>query len=376
MSTNNKNKIDKIFFGIVISLVAIGVIMFISASLGILNKNESKFYGVMFNQLIYGLFGGLVVLYFGLKIPYKFWRQYSLPIFIASIIVTTLVFVPGLGFEHGGSRRWINIFGLSLQPVEFLKIGFIIYFAAWLSWVKGRVKDPRFSLLPLLVFLAIIAGVLINQPDTKSLILITTTAIVMLFISGTPWKYILGLMAVTVLAFVILAFTTPYLQKRIDTFLHPNANGSTSSYQIQQSLIAVGSGGIAGRGIGQSIQKFNYLPEPQGDSIFAVVGEEVGFIGSVIIICLYVAFCMRGYRIAHYAPDSFSKLLVIGFITIITAQSFMNIASIIGVFPLTGVPLVFMSHGGTALMLDLGLMGIVLNISRFQKSPIEISNKK
>lgn len=367
---NNKSKIDRIFFGIVSSLVIIGVIMFISASLGILNKNESKFYAVMFNQLIFGLIGGLVALYFGLKIPYKFWRQYSLPLFIASIIATALVFVPHLGFEHGGSRRWINVFGVSIQPVEFLKIGFIIYFATWLSWAKNRVKDFRFSLLPLILLLGVIAAVLIKQPDTKSLILIAATGLVMLFVSGTPWKYILGMFAVIILAFIILAFTTPYLRSRVNTFLHPNDNGSTSSYQIQQSLIAVGSGGIGGRGLGQSIQKFNYLPEPQGDSIFAVVGEEMGFVGCTILICLYVAFTMRGYRIAHYAPDSFSKLLVIGIITIITAQSFMNIASIIGVFPLTGVPLVFMSHGGTALLLDIGLMGIVLNISRYQKKQV------
>ncbi len=364
---SSTNKIDKIFLSIVASLVIIGMMMFISASLGILNKNETKFYGVMASQLIYGLVGGLVALYFGLRIPYKFWRAYSLPIFIVSIVATTLVFVPGLGFEHGGSRRWINVFGLSLQPVEFLKIGFIIYFAAWLSWAKNRVKDFRFSLLPLFLLLGIITAILINQPDTKSLILITATALVMLFISGTPWKYILGMFLLAITAFIVLAMTTPYLKSRINTYLHPNQNASGSSYQIQQSLIAVGSGGIAGRGLGQSIQKFNYLPEPQGDSIFAVVGEEVGFIGSVIIIILYVAFAMRGYRIAHYAPDSFSKLFVIGVITMITAQSFMNIASIIGVFPLTGVPLVFMSQGGTALLIDIGLMGIVLNISKFQK---------
>lgn len=369
MATNN-NKIDRIFFGIVLSLIIIGVIMFISASLGILNKSETKFYGVMASQLIYGLLGGFVVLYFGLRIPYKFWRQYSIPIFIASIIVTTLVFVPGLGFAHGGSRRWINIWGFSLQPVEFLKIGFVIYFASWLSWVKGRVKDIRFGLVPLIILLGIITAILINQPDTKSLILITVTGLVMLFVSGFSWKWILGMILVSTLAFIILAFTTPYLKSRINTFLNPNQNGSSSSYQIQQSLIAVGSGGITGRGLGQSIQKFNYLPEPQGDSIFAVIGEEIGFIGSVLIICLYIAFAMRGYRIAHYAPDSFSKLFVIGVITIITAQSFMNIASIIGVFPLTGVPLVFMSQGGTALLIDIGLMGIVLNISKFQKKTL------
>ncbi len=370
MSNTTNTKIDRIFFGIVISLIIIGVIMFISASLGILNKNESKFYGVMSSQLILGLMGGLVALYFGYRIPYKFWREFSLPIFIISIILTSLVFVPGLGFAHGGSRRWINILGVSFQPVEFLKIGFIIYFSAWLSWVKGRVKDIRFSLFPLIFLLAIITALLIRQPDTKSLILITITGLVMLFVSGTPWKHIIGMLLLCSIAFIILAFSTPYLRSRINTFINPDKNGSSSSYQIQQSLIAVGSGGIAGRGLGQSIQKFNYLPEPQGDSIFAVVGEELGFIGSVLLICLYVAFALRGYRVAHYAPDSFSKLFTIGVITIITAQSFMNIASIIGVFPLTGVPLVFMSQGGTALLLDIGLMGVILNISKFQKKSL------
>lgn len=364
---NSKNKIDRTFLSIVTSLIIIGAIMFVSASLGILNKNVAKFNGVMVSQLIYGLLGGLVVFYFCLHIPYKFWRRYSLPIFISSIIITVLVFIPGFGFEHGGSKRWINIFGFSLQPVEFLKIGFIIYFAAFLSWAKGRVKDPRFSLLPLIILLGIITIILINQPDMKSLILIIVTAITMLFISGTPWKYILGLFLVTVIALVIFAFTTPYLKDRINTFMHPNENSTTSSWQIQKSLIAIGSGGLTGRGLGQSILKFSYLPEPQGDSIFAVIGEEVGFIGSLFIILLYVAFTLRGFRIAHYAPDSFSKILVIGIITMITAQSFLNIASIIGVFPLTGVPLAFMSQGGTALLIDIGLMGIVLNISKFQK---------
>ena len=182
-------------------------------------------------------------------------------------------------------------------------------------------------------------------------------------------KYIWVL--VFVVAFFILVSFTPYLKDRINTFLKPNENSQTTSYQIQQSLIAVGSGGIMGRGLGQSIQKFNYLPEPQGDSIFAVMGEEMGFIGCAFVICFYTAFILRGYRIAiRNAPDSFAKLLVVGFVTIITAQSFMNIASIIGVFPLTGVPLVFMSHGGTALILSLGMIGIILNISKYQNKQI------
>jgi len=366
-----KNKIDKIFFGIVIALVVIGLITFTSASLGILAKNEAKFYGVIFSQLTFGILGGLIALFLGLKIPYKWYKKYSLLLFILSILLTALVLVPGIGQAHGGARRWVNVLGYSFQPVEFLKIGFIIYFAAWLSWIKGKVKDPLFSILPLVVLLGIIAGVLLKQPDTKSLILMTVTAIVMLFVSGVPMKYILGLFGVAILLFFVLVSFTPYLKQRVDTFLNPSSNSQSSSYQLQQSLIAVGSGGLFGRGLGQSIQKFNYLPEPQGDSIFAVIGEELGFIGCAVLICLYLAFALRGYRIAiRNAPDAFAKLLVIGFVTIITAQSFMNIASIIGVFPLTGVPLVFISQGGTALLLSLGVVGIILNISKFQGKPI------
>ena len=365
-----KNSIDKIFFGIIIALVIVGIIAFTSASLGIYAKNETKFYGVIFSQFVFGLLGGFVALFIGLKIPYKFFKKNSLILFILSIILTALVLVPHIGQSHGGARRWVNILGYTFQPVEFLKIGFIIYFSAWLSWAKGKVRDPLFSILPLLVMLGIIAAVLLKQPDTKSLILITITALAMLFVSGTPMKYILGIGGIAIVAFLILASFTPYLKERVDTFLHPNSNGQGSSYQLQQSLIAVGSGGLFGRGLGQSIQKFNYLPEPQGDSIFAVIGEELGFLGCAVLICLYLSFALRGYRIAlRNAPDAFSKLLVIGFITIITAQSFMNIASIIGVFPLTGVPLVFISQGGTALLLSMGIMGVILNISRGHTEP-------
>lgn len=363
-----KQNIDKIFLWIVIVIVFIGVVMFTSSSLGIFGKNESKFYGVLISQFLLGLVGGAVAFYFTLKIPYKFWRQYSLIIFLSTIVLTALVFVPGLGFSHGGASRWISIFGISFQPVEFLKIGFVIYFAAWLSWVKSKVRDFKFSILPLAVLIGIIAIVLLKQPDTKSLILIITTAMVMLFISGMPWKYILGIFLISIVCFGFLIIYKPYLRARIQTFVDPSHDPSGASYQLQQSLIAIGSGGIGGRGLGQSIQKFSYLPEPQGDSIFAVIGEELGFIGSVGIIILFLAFTFRGYRIAYRAPDSFSKLLVVGIITLFIAQVFMNIASITGVFPLTGVPLVFMSHGGTALMIAIASMGIILNISKEGKN--------
>ncbi len=361
-----EKKVDKFFLIITIILVLFGLAIFVSSSLGILPKSKETFYGVLISQLVLGLGFGLVGAYFAFKTNYKILRKYSLYIFIGSILLTAAVFLPGIGFSHGGAERWISIGPVSFQPAEFLKFGFIIYFAAWLSWAKNRVKDFKFGILPLGIMLAIIAVILFKQPDTKSFILITITGISMLFISGVPWKYIIGLGAGAIIVLGILVYSTPYLQKRVHTFLDPSNDPSGSSYQIRQSLIAIGSGGVFGRGLGQSIQKFTYLPEPQGDSIFAVLGEELGFVGSSIVILLYSAFAMRGLRIANNSPDLFGRLLVAGIVIMIVAQSFMNIASITGVFPLTGVPLVFMSHGGTSLMIYLMAVGIVLQVSKFQ----------
>jgi len=358
-------KVDKFFLIILGLLVIIGVAMFVSASLGILAKNEKIFYAVLFSQLVLGLGLGLIGMYLSFKINYKFWRKYAFFIFLGAILLTAVVFIPDLGWSHGGARRWLQLGPVSFQPVEILKFGFVIYFAAWLSWAKNRVQDLRFGILPFGIMIAIIALILFKQPDTKSFILIALTGASMLFISGVPMRYIAGVGLVGVLVLGSLLFYKPYLQERVKTFINPSSDPRGSSYQIQQSLIALGSGGIFGRGFGQSIQKFSYLPEPQGDSIFAVLGEELGFVGAVATIFLYLLFALRGFHIANNSPDLFSRLLVSGIVILVTVQSFMHIASVTGVFPLTGVPLVFMSHGGTSLMIYLSAMGIVLNISKF-----------
>src|SRR3989338_5263051 len=279
-----EKKIDRFFLIIVLILVFAGMAMFVSASLGVLAKNEKIFYSILFKQLVLGLGLGLLGMYFSLKVNYKFWRKYAFYLFLASIIVTCLVFVPKLGLSHGGATRWVKLGPVSFQPVEFLNFGFIIYFAAWLSWARHKVEDFRFGILPFGVMLAIIAFVLFQQPDTKNFILITLTGLGMLFVSGVPLRYLFLTGIITSLALGALVYTTPYLQSRVKTFLDPSNDPRGASYQIQQSLIAIGSGGIFGRGFGQSVQKFSYLPEPQGDSIFAVIGEEFGFLGTVAII--------------------------------------------------------------------------------------------
>jgi cell division protein FtsW len=325
-----RKKVDKFFLIVVGLLIVIGLAVFVSASLGILARNERLFYSVLFSQLVMGLGLGLLGMYLCLKINYKFWRRYSLLIFIGSILLTAAVFIPGLGWSHGGAERWLKIGSISFQPVEFLKFGFIIYFAAWLSWARSSVRDFRFGILPFVVMMAVIALVLLRQPDTKSFILITVTGITMLFFSGVPMRYIFGIGFLSVLVLGALVFSTPYLQERVRTFVDPSSDPRGSSYQIQQSFIAFGSGGVFGRGFGQSVQKFSYLPEPQGDSIFAVLGEELGFLGALFAILLYLLFALRGLRIANHSPDAFSRLLVSGIVILITVQSFMHIASVTG----------------------------------------------
>ncbi|MDE2399768.1 MAG: putative lipid II flippase FtsW [Patescibacteria group bacterium] len=361
-------RIDKFFLVVLFILISLGMVMFVSASLGLLVKSPKIFYSVLFNQIFLGLGLGLIGMYFTFKLNYKFWRQYSLYILIATVFLTLAVFIPHVGTNQGtGAVRWIRLGFFSFQPVEFLKFGFIIYFAAWLSWAKTRVQDFKFSMLPLVILLGLIAVILFKQPDTKSFILISITGLSMLFISGVPVKYILGVGAGAVVVLALLVYSTPYLQARVKTFIDPSNDPRGSAFQIQQSLIALGGGGIFGRGLGQSIQKFSYLPEPQGDSIFAVLGEELGFVGVFATITLYILFALRGFRIANHSPDLFSRLLVSGIVILITMQSFMHIASVTGVFPLTGVPLPFMSHGGTSLMIYLTAMGVVLQISKLQQ---------
>jgi cell division protein FtsW len=363
---DHKN-VDRFFLGIICALLFVGALAFISAALGVLARNETAFWGITFNQLVLGLIGGVVLMLVTARIPYTFWRNYAFYIFGATLLLMPLVFIPGIGFEHGGARRWADIGPITFQPAELLKIGFIMYFSAWLAWAKKRLHNIKYGILPFIVITGITAGLLLLQPDTKSLLLLIATGGILLFVAGVPIRYLIGTAFLGILLFAALVFTTPYLKARVQTFINPSHDPRGASYQLQQALIALGSGGITGRGFGQSVQKFSYLPEPHGDSIFAVVGEEFGFVGSVFVLLLYMAFALRGMRIAGRAPDMFSRLLSLGIVTIITLQSFLNIASITGVFPLTGVPLVFMSQGGTSLLISLAAIGIVLNISRFQR---------
>lgn len=361
-----KSSFDKTFFGIVLGLVFFGGLIFLSAALGLLARGDGQISNLIFNQLGLGVVLGGVALFVFQAVPYRFWKRYSFYIFITIFLLNLLVFVPGLGIEHGGATRWVSFGVFSFQPAEFLKFGFVVYLAAWLSMVRTRLSDWRHTLLPLIILLTVTGGMLLAQPDTGTFAVIMISGLAMLFAAGGKLKHIGGIIILAVIGLILLALWKPYVQDRILTFLDPSRDPSGSAYQIQQSLITIGSGGLSGRGFGQSIQKFGYLPEPVGDSIFAVLAEEFGFIGSLLLLALFLSFALRGLSIAKKSPDIFSGLLVVGLVILIVSQSFINIAAMIGLVPLTGVPLLFVSHGGTAMLVALAEVGIILNISKYE----------
>lgn len=360
--------IDRPLLFLTITLVVVGFFIFTSASLGLLAREGARFSSVAFSQIFLGIVLGSLFLFITSNIRYRFWKSYSLYIFIFSIIVTLLVFVPELGYESSGARRWINIFGFSFQPAEFLKLGFVLYFASYLSAMRTKITEFKYGLLPLIFILGIVSVILLLQPDTGTLIVIAATGCAMYITAGGRWRDIFILALLAMIAFSVLIMQRPYLKERFETYLHPGIDLQKSGYQLNQSLIAIGSGGISGRGFGQSVQKFNYLPEPNSDSIFAVAAEEFGFIGAISLILLFLAFSFRGLKIATRAPDYFGGLLVVGIVILIISQSFINIGSMLGILPLTGLPLLFISHGGTAMFFVLGSIGIVLNVSKYWKT--------
>jgi len=363
-------RIDKPFLALTLLLTCAGFFIFTSASFKLLSTNsESSFFSAISNQFFLGVVGGLIALTVCSKLSLPFLKKWSPWIFLASLVVTALVFIPGVGFEAGGARRWIGIFGLSFQPSEFLKIGTIIYLAALFSHGKDSVRTVKRGWLPLVVVLALTGAILLAQPDTDTYGYIVIAGIAMFITAGGKWKHLFLAGVIGVILFAILIQTRPYLKDRVETFLRPQqADSLGSGYQIEQSLIAIGSGGFFGKGFGQSIQKFGYLPEPTTDSIFAVAAEEFGFVGSLVLICFFILFGLRGLSIARNTTSSFGRNLVVGVITLIIFESYFNIASLTGLIPLAGTPLLFVSHGGTALFFTLAACGLILNISKHRSA--------
>lgn len=363
---NGKQGVDRLFLGIVAALLVAGFFIFVSAALGSLARGGIIFNNLVLSQLGFGFFGGSIAMYGMSRIKYTFWRKHAFWILLATIAMALLVFIPGIGLEYGGAKRWIDLRFATFQPGELLKFGLVVYLAAWLSLFHRRIRTPYFGILPLAVFFIVAAGLLLKQPDFGTFAIALAAGIAMFLTAGAGMRDLLILSVVAILAFGGMALSKPYFLDRISTFLHHD-DFQGSGYQMKQALIAIGSGGLSGNGFGQSVQKFNYLPEASGDSIFAVAAEEFGFLGTTFLVILYLLFALRGLWIGAHAPDVGSGLLVVGLVILITAQSFVNIGSMLNLVPLTGVPLIFVSHGGTALLVAMAEVGIVLNVSRYQR---------
>lgn len=365
MSQPRTNQADRLFLLLASILVVFGLIMLASASAPIGYTKFGDTYFFVKKQILLGLIPGTIMFLIFAKLNYEFWRKLSYVFYFATILVLILVWVPGLGVVINGSRSWINIFGLSFQPSELAKLGVVLILARLLSECKD-LGDWKAGLLPIFAILSPVV-LLIAIQDVGTLSIIVMIIFSLLYIAGARKTHLFLLGLTGILAFAALLIAAPYRVNRLTTFLHPELDPKGLGYQINQAYLAIGSGGFWGLGLGHSRQKFQYLPEVQSDSVFAIISEEMGFIISASLVLLITFLGLRGLKIAKAAPDEFSRLLVSGIMIWFIWQSFLNISAIIGLLPLTGVPLPFVSQGGSALFVSLVAIGIVMSISKTSK---------
>lgn len=346
-------------------LLIFGLIMLSSASSVVAFQNFDDPYYYLKHQLLYGVLLGGVVFFALSRIDYTYWRKMAFPLMVVSLVLLVLVFIPGIGTELLGAKRWISVGGIFFQPSEIVKLTFLFYLAAWLETRGHQVKEMSAGLTSFLVMLgALVAIIAIAQKDLGTTIVLTVIALSVYFVAGAPWKHMGIIAGVGAIMLTILIKLFPFRAERLTVFLNPELDPQGIGYHINQALLAIGSGGLFGLGLGHSRQKFNYLPEAATDSIFAVIGEELGFFFSVMLIILFLAFVLEGLRIARNSPDAFGKYLAVGITSWIGFQALINIAAMLSLVPLTGIPLPFISYGSSSLITTLAAVGILAAVSK------------
>ncbi len=370
MIANKKISSDlRIFLIITTMLIVIGLLFIYSASSMLaLEKHSSAFYFLK-KQLI-GLGLGIAALIVARLFPLRLVKKLTPLAFIGSLLLTALTLVPGLSHHIHGSSRWLGIAGFSFQPSELLKIGLILYLASFLTKKEFKKKSFTHCYLPFLMIMGIVSLILLKQPDFGLTVTLLVTAGIMLFIAHIPLTYLAGTIAASLPALIILVIMRPYRLNRILSFLNPWNDPQGSGFQIIQSLIAIGSGGFWGVGVGQSKQKFFYLPMQHTDFIFSIIAEETGFVGSCTIIILFILLLYFGLRIAAHLNDQFSFFATTGFITLIGLETGINIAVATGLAPTKGIGLPFISYGNSALMCNLIIIGLIMNMVRNDKKTL------
>ncbi|KKQ74552.1 MAG: Stage V sporulation protein E [Berkelbacteria bacterium GW2011_GWB1_38_5] len=366
MRFSKKEKPDYLLALIVVLLCFFGIVMISSASIVMSQEHFGNNYYYVTHQII-SLIIGLILMIGAYFVDYRIWRKNSLILFLATLLLLIAVFIPGIGKEFGGAHRWIGIGPILFQPSELIKLTFIIYLASWLEKKGDSIKNFSLGFVPFLVLMVTLGFLIMNQPDLGTLSVILFTAVITFFIAGARLSHLAlgGIIAAAIIG--ILIKTASYRFQRLLVFLNPREQTLGAAYHINQALIAVGSGGMWGLGFGQSKQKYLYLPQAHTDSIFAIIAEELGFIRSSIVIAAFVFLGIRGYKIAKLAPDAFSRNLAAGITTWFLIQAFINIAAMLNLVPLTGIPLPFISFGGSSLIFSLLAVGILLNISKYSK---------
>ena len=359
-----KMPVDSMMLAVLLMLLMGGILILFSATYyQALRKGDALL--EVKRQLI-GIGLGTVLLLFTSRIPYTFWRKRAVVLgsLGVSLVLLILVIIPGVGVYLNGSRRWLNIAGMSFQPSEMAKIAPVLFLAAALDERKDHLDKLMAGIVPLLIVPGIFFILILEQPNLSTAGSIMIAAVLMLLIAGAKWRH-LSLLGVCGLCLgMVYAWIEPYRRERLLSFRDPFAQMSDEGYQLAQSLIAIGSGGLFGRGLGQGRQKFSYLPYPESDFIFAIVGEDFGLLGCTVVILLFVAFAFAGMRIAVNCPHRYGSLLAAGLTAMITLQAALNMAVVIGVMPTTGLPLPFFSAGGTSVSLLMASTGIILNVSR------------
>jgi len=369
MRTKKKQKFGYILAIVVATLIILGLLVSVKISADVSQKQFGNTTYYLFHQLIYGFLFGIVLGFVVFKTPLSFIKKWSWSFILMSLILMGLIFVPGLKISSGGASRWINFGKFTFQPSEFLKLAFIIYLSALLargtSKKKSR-KEWKLILVPFLVVLGLIIGFLYFQSDLSTLMVITITALIIYFSSGAPIWHSVLISSIGLSAFFALTIFSSYRIERVFVLLGLKRDPLGIGYQIKQISIAIGSGGIFGLGLGMS-QQAALIPNQISDSIFAVIAEELGLAGSLVLIFLYLVFLWRGIKIARSADNKFSQLFAIGLTSWICVQAFINIGAMVKILPLTGIPLPFISYGGSHIVVELIGVGILLNISKFKK---------
>lgn len=362
-----KSKIDYQLLVLIMALLTFGLISLYSASTVKSFEDFGNTTRYIFHQLIYGVSTGLIAMWILAKIDYHKWQKLLPVIILISLCLLALVKAPGIGFSAGGATRWIHFGSVFFQPSEIAKLAVIIYLAAWAAKKKQQTGDFVFGILPSLIITGLFASLILWQPDFGTMSIILSTAAVLLFVSGVRLKHFLMISILAIAALVLLIKFEPYRYERLVSFINPTIDRQGASYQINQALLGVGAGGSWGYGYGLSRQKYNYLPQPMNDSIFAVTAEELGFFRSTFLIILFLLFMLKGFAVAKKAQDAFGKYLAAGISVWIGLQALINICSMIGLLPLTGVPLPFFSYGSSSMLVVLAAMGILMNISKQAK---------